>query len=110
MAGELVVGILYNLFLPLLLLAGESAYSFNSHGCDVFVCWRYHLLNLSESECVGVVQDQTLVLIMEPFFPVMRCVQCLLVSSHNTEDKKLETKNLIFPTTENACFYLLKQF
>lgn len=37
MAGELVVGILYNLFLPLLLLAGESAYSFNSYGCDVFL-------------------------------------------------------------------------
>lgn len=26
MAGELIVGILYNLFLPLLLLTGESAY------------------------------------------------------------------------------------
>lgn len=37
MAGELLVGILYNLFLPLLLLAGESAYSLNSNGCDVFV-------------------------------------------------------------------------
>lgn len=30
MAGELVVGILYNLFLPLLLLAGESPCSFSS--------------------------------------------------------------------------------
>lgn len=49
MAGELVVGILYNLFLPLLLLAGESAYS----GCDVFVNWIWCLLSLPESaECV----------------------------------------------------------
>lgn len=53
MAGELVLGILYNLFLPLLLLAGESAYSFNSYGCDVFVYWSCCLLNLPESaECV----------------------------------------------------------
>lgn len=54
MAGELVVGILYNLFLPLLLLAGESAYSFNSYGWDVFVYWRCCLVNLPESaECVA---------------------------------------------------------
>lgn len=45
MAGDLVVGMLYNLLLPLLLLTGElmSVYLFYSYACDVSRCLSYLL-------------------------------------------------------------------
>lgn len=82
MAGELVVGILYNLFLPLLLLAGESAYSFSSNGRDAFMCWSYCLLNLSQSAlCVCVGSGPNIGIDHGTFFPAGMCLKFIFNES-----------------------------